>query len=285
MTPWIVMRCYNDAWVVGDTLRGIAAQDTPHRLIVFDNESTDGSIDIIREHTNRIVNVPKGNYVPGRVLNQAMRETDGEFVVFVNSDCVPQDARWLAELLAAFDSPKVAATFGRQVPRPECLPLFAKDTEDTFGDGSRQRFWRHCFSMATSAVRRSAWEAMPFREDIQYSEDVDWTWRLRQSGHEIRYAARSVAMHSHNYTLRQWHRRQYGEGRAEAAIFDWEPWERSLLRYSLMPFARQVLSDWRYALRRGEFRALAHSPALRMAQMLGRRKGFAEGIRAREAAQ
>ncbi|MDX2175666.1 MAG: glycosyltransferase [Candidatus Sumerlaeia bacterium] len=284
MTPWVVMRCYNDAWVVGDTLAGLSRQRMAHRLLVFDNESSDGSKEIIARSGARIVNVPKGAYVPGRVLNQAMRETDGEVVVFVNSDCVPQDDHWLEELVAPFAAdPALAAVFGRQVPRPECWPLFAKDTEDTFGDGSRQRFWRHCFSMASSAVRRAAWEEMPFREDIQYSEDVDWTWRQRQAGRTIRYTPKSVAMHSHNYTLRQFHKRQFGEGKAEARIFDWTPWERSLPRYSLLPFARQVVADWRWALHHGRFGALGHSPLLRGAQMLGRRKGFNAGWRERGA--
>lgn len=281
MTPWIVMRCYNDAWVVEQTLKAIARQSVAHRLIVFDNESTDGSREIIARYTENVVNIPRGQYVPGRVLNDAMKRTDGEFVVFVNSDCVPQDDRWLETMLTGFDEPSVAAVFGRQIARPECWSLFAKDTEDTFGDGARQRFWKHCFSMASSAIRRSVWEESPFRDDIQYSEDIDWTWRARQRGHTIRYRQDSVAMHSHNYTLAQWRKRQYGEGRADAAIFDWQPWETTVLRYSILPFGRQVLGDVRHALRRLDWGALAHSVPLRYAQMMGRRKGFVEGLRAR----
>lgn len=60
------------------------------------------------------------------------------FVAFLNSDCTPLDEHWLEYLLASF-SEGVAAVFGRQVPRPDCKPLFAKDTEDTFGDGERQK--------------------------------------------------------------------------------------------------------------------------------------------------
>lgn len=281
MKPWVVMRCYNDAWVVGDTLRAIAEQDLPHQLIVFDNESSDGSLGIIRQYTDNIVNVPKGKYIPGRVLNHAMRETDGEFVVFVNSDCVPQNRQWLRHLLDGFRDDKIAAVFGRQIPRPDCWTLFAKDTNDTFGDGSRQQYWKHCFSMATSAVRRSVWETSPFREDIQYSEDVDWTWRLRQQGWKIQYVADSIAMHSHNYTLKQYEKRQYGEGKAEAAIFDWSPWETTFLRYSLLPWGRQILADWKYCMMRGDVRGFFHSPALRTVQMRGRRRGFLEGLRER----
>ncbi len=279
MSTCIVMRMRNDMPLVAQTLSALALQSAPYRLFVFDNESRDGSLEEARKHTDHIVTVPRGEYVPGRVLNQAMEATDGEFVVFLNSDCTPCDGEWLANLLNGFETEQVAAVFGRQMPRTGCDPLMARDTEATYGDGSRQALWRHCFSMASSAIRRSVWEKMPFDESLRYSEDIDWTWRARQAGYLIRYVADSRVYHSHNYTLRQFHRRHYGEGCAEARIFEWKPFERSLLRYSLLPFARQVADDWIYAARRGAPVAVLRSPLLRAAQMLGRRAGFLDGFR------
>jgi len=184
----------------------------------------------------------------------------------------------LDELLAGFGdefgAEKVAAVFGRQMARPDCRPLMAKDTEETYGDGSRQRFWRHCFSMAVSAIRRSVWERLPFNEDLQYSEDIDWTWRARACGYGIRYAAGARVIHSHNYTLRQFYTRHFGEGRAEARIFEWSPWERSLVRYSLLPYLSQVSSDWKYCAAHLLAGEALYSPLLRMAQLAGRRRGF-----------
>jgi rhamnosyltransferase len=274
----IVVRSHNDMPLIKQTLEAVRRQALPLRLLVMDNESTDGTAGIAQDFADKVINVPTGSYVPGKVLNQAMAATRGTMVVFLNSDCTPVDQRWLETLLAGFESAAVAAVFGRQMPRPDCLPLFAKDTEDTFGDGKRQANWKHCFSMASSAIRRKVWEKMPFNPALQYSEDIDWTWRARQAGYAIRYCPESKVYHSHNYTLRQWHRRQYGEGRADAAIFDWAPWERSWFRYSALPFAHQVMSDWTYAVRNCSLQAFFHSPALRFAQMTGRGKGFREGF-------
>jgi len=133
--------------------------------------------------------------------------------------------------------------------------------------------------MALSAIRRSAWERMPFREDIQYSEDIDWTWRARVCGYDIRYAASARAMHSHNYTLRQFYKRHFGEGRAEAQIFEWSQWERSLVRYSVLPYLRQVAGDWKYCAANRQVREALYSPVLRMAQLAGRRRGFSSSWR------
>lgn len=250
----------------------------PCRLLILDNQSTDGSREICDRYADRLISIPEGHYIPGRVLNQGLQETDGSIVVFLNSDCPPLNANWLEKLILPFENPKVGATFGCQAPRRDCWPLFAKDTNDTFGNGERQKFWRHCFSMASSAVRRSAWEATAFSETLKYSEDIDWSWRIRQQGHEIVYAADSIVEHSHNYTLKQFHKRQFGEGKADAAIFEWNKWDASFLRYSLLPFFRQVLSDERYAVKHLSLSAALHSPALRLAQLMGRRKGFVEGL-------
>lgn len=279
MKTCVILRAHDDMPLVAETLAGLSRQEADVELIAFDNASEDGTLREIRKHTDRIVNVPRGEYVPGRVLNEAMRRSEGEVVVFLNSDCTPTDSRWLDRLLDGIREESVAAVFGRQIPRPDCHVLHAKDVEDTYGDGTRQGLWRHCFSMASSAIRRSVWEEMPFDEEIRYSEDIDWTWRARQSGHEIRYVASSVVYHSHNYSLGQLYRRHHGEGRAEATIFDWEPWERSLLRYSVLPWGRQVLSDWRHCLGRGALLSALSSPGMRLAQAIGRRRGFRRGLR------
>jgi rhamnosyltransferase len=275
------MRSHNDLPLIEKTLAMVACQTVSHTLIAFDNDSSDGTAELLRREADEVHRVPAGTYIPGAVLNRAMEAADpaAPFVVFLNSDCTPADEYWLERLVGGFTDPDIAAVFGRQLPRPDALPLFAKDTEDTFGDGSRQKYWRHCFSMASSAVRRSCWETMPFSTAVQYSEDIDWTWRMRQQGWRTVYVKDSCVYHSHNYTLSQFYRRQRGEGAAEAAIFPWSRWDRSLLRYSLLPFLRQVKSDWSYAVTTRSAKAFFHSPALRMSQLLGRRRGFVTGLK------
>lgn len=279
-TPCVVMRSHNDMPIIAETLAKLKEQDLPFELICMDNQSEDGTLEELKKYSDHIVNIPKGSYVPGRVLNLGMELSQGDFVVFLNSDCTPQGKNWLANLLAGFDQDtRIAAVFGRQIPRPDCRPLFAKDTEDTYGNGSKQKYWRHCFSMASSAISRSAWEFQRFSETLKYSEDIDWTWKARQRGLTIKYAPESVVMHSHNYSLKQFYRRHYGEGQAEAIIFDWTKWEMSLLRYSLLPYARQVINDWKYCASKGIFATAMFSPVLRFSQMIGRRSGFNAAIK------
>jgi len=275
------MRARNDMPLVAQTLQALARQTVPFDLVAYDNASGDGTREELARVASRVIDVPAGAYVPGRVLNDGMRATSGDWVVFLNSDCTPVDDRWLERLLAAADGPGIAAVFGRQVPRPGCHPIHALDTERAYGDGSLHRTWRHFFSMASSAIRRSVWEAMPFSETLQYSEDIDWTWRARQAGHEIRYVPDAVVTHSHDYTLRQLYRRHLGEGRADARIYDFTAWERSLVRSTLLPYGRQVARDVRDLVRLGQWQAAFQAPVVRAAQFAGHRAGFVRGLQER----
>ena len=104
----------------------------------------------------------------------------------------------------------------------------AKDTDDTYGDGKRQASWKHCFSMASSAIRRDVWAEMPFNDRLTYSEDIDWTWRARQRGYEVRYMPESRVFHSHNYTLGQSYRRHRGRRTGRGGDFSMDRVGRKL---------------------------------------------------------
>ena len=276
----VVMRSRNEGARVYETLDALRRQTLPYRLVVLDNNSTDGTAAALADAADVMIAIPAGAYVPGRVLNLGAGLAETESIVFLNADCTPEGPDVLEKLHAAVLDADVGAAFGRQVPRTGCHPLQARDTEDAFGDGSGQARFDHFFSMAVSAVRTSTWRKIPFDEALSYSEDIDWSWKVRRSGLEVLYVPGAVARHSHDYTLAQWYRRHRGEGRAEAQIFDWTRWRRSLLRYSALPFLAQVLRDWRYVIPRGHLGSVCYAPIYRLSQALGRRRGFIEGLKA-----
>ncbi len=276
----VIMRSRNEGAHVLQTLKALRAQTLPHRLIVLDNDSTDGTAPALAKAADVMITVPEGAYVPGEVLNRGAGLVETETIVFLNADCTPESPDLLAKLHSAVLEADVGAVFGRQVPRTGCHPLQARDTEDAFGDGSGQTRFDHFFSMAVSAVRASTWREIPFDEEFSYSEDIDWSWKVRQQGLEVRYLPEAVVRHSHNYTLFQWYRRHMGEGRAEARIFNWTRWRRSLVRYSVLPFVAQLVRDWRYLIPRRHLATVCYSPFYRLSQALGRRRGFVQGLKA-----
>jgi rhamnosyltransferase len=281
-TVAIAMRSYNDIALIRDTLEMVSRQTcSDFELWNFDSTSTDGTLEVIREFNDesRILLNDSKTYNPGTVLNGAMRQTDADIVVFLNSDATPESEDWLEKLIAPFIDPQVGAVFGRQTSRPDCRQLFHKDNERAFGDGSVSASWVHFFSMANSAVRRSVFEEIPFETKIQYSEDIEWSYRVKKAGYNIVYVADAPAMHSHNYTLKQSYKRHFGEGKAEAWIFRHGEINTSFFRYFLMPFGMEVLRDLSWGIRHFSVEALWHSIPLRFSQKWGRWQGLKQGIR------
>ena len=119
----IVMRSKNDVEYIGDVINAVRRQAYPGqvRFVHIDSGSRDGTLEVIQRFAPwKLICIRPEEYIPGRVLNRGMRETTGEWVVFLNSDAQPADARWLSELMAvARSTPRLGAAFSRQLPRSD----------------------------------------------------------------------------------------------------------------------------------------------------------------------
>ena len=274
----IVLRSYNEAWALRDTLPALTAQN--HRdweLIVFDSGSTDGSVELIRAmHPRHFIELKPHEYRPGRVLNQGMQLAKNDRVIFLNADATPQGRDWLAPLVDALADTKVAAVFGRQIPRSNCSAPFARDYERCFGPKRESAQWEHFFSMVNSGLRRDVWSRRGFIETLQYSEDDEYTRWCRAAGFEIRYVPESVVMHSHNYTPRQAFKRSFGEAWALAGV--WKGSRESFsLRRALSGWLRDVAGDFGFCLRHLRLMQWPTAVRVRWQQRLGRVHGFRAG--------
>jgi rhamnosyltransferase len=275
----IVLRSFNEGWALRDTLAALNTQAyTSWELIVFDSGSTDGSVEMIQAaKPAHFVQMLPHEYKPGRVLNHGMRLAQGDRVIFLNADATPQGPDWLGPLVAALDDGDVAAVFGRQVPRPDCAAVFARDYERCFGEKRESDSWEHFFSMVSSGLRRDAWLQRGFRENMQYSEDDEYTRWCRSSGYKVAYCPGSVVMHSHNYTPRQAYKRSFGEAWALAAVWTGSRHEIGFLRTVALAWAREVRDDALYCLRQGRLRQFGDCVRIRWQQRLGRLHGFRSG--------
>lgn len=243
-TVSILVRSHNDRSFVEQTLAAIAAQKTSVKFEVLccDDASTDGTPEIIAAAPGvRIVPRPDGPYFPGRTLNRMIQAAAGDIIVFNNADAIPLNGDWLENLTEPLRNGTADAVYANQLPRPDAQYLVRKDNERAFGDGSVAAHWKFFFSLASSAAFRDDLLKNPFNETFRYSEDVEWAHRRPI---RIRYAANALVEHSHNYTLPELARRFYGEGFADARIYNSAP---SLFR-SLAGAFCETLRDVRYLI-------------------------------------
>ncbi len=275
----IIMRSYNEAWALQGTLPALAAQDYQNwELIVIDSGSTDGSQALIQAaRPAHFVQITPAEYNPSRVMNQGMRLAKSDFGIFLNADATPQGRSWLRPLVTALQNPRVAACFGRQIPRPNCQAVFASDYDRCFGPQRESARWDHFFSMVSSGLRRDVWNLRGFREDLQYAEDDEYTRWCRAQGYDLVYVPESVAMHSHNYTAPQIYKRAFGDARALAATWSSSPGEFNFVKTVLLGWAQDLRKDVKFCRREHRLGELPHAARIRWHQRRGRLAGFRQG--------
>ncbi len=275
----IIMRSYNEAWALKGTLPALAAQEYKNwELIVIDSGSRDGSQELIRAaRPAHFVQITPQEYNPSRVMNQGMRLAQAEFGIFLNADATPQGPGWLRPLVAALQNPRVAACFGRQIPRPDCQAVFANDYDRCFGPQRESAKWDHFFSMVSSGLRRDVWSQRGFREDLQYAEDDEYTRWCRAQGYEVAYVAESVAMHSHNYTPEQSYKRSFGDARAIGKAWTGADSDFNWPRTVLLGWLSDVRHDFKFCLREQRLAGLPHAMGIRWQQRRGKLAGFRQG--------
>ncbi len=280
-TVSIVIRSCNDIKFIDNTLNMIQKQNfKDFELVNVDSGSTDGTFEVVKKYNPNAYQIKPGDYIPGKVLNEAVRKCSGKIIVFNNSDCIPQDCLWLENLIKPFnESDNTVAVYGNQIPRKDATPLVVKDNTRAFGDGKTASTWFHFFSLTTSAIRKSIIEKYPFDPNIQYSEDIDWSYRMKKNGLNIEYAADAVVEHSHNYTLKEVKKRFYNEGLAEGKIYGTE---KSFFTGSMLPCAKEIIRDVLYLLSKGKLLSIPSGLVYRINQRLyayrGRRDYFSPSL-------
>ena len=272
----VVMRSYNEAWAIGDTLKAVKEQDFPGEIeiIVIDSGSNDGSQEIIESHKPAVFHqIPPGTYIPGVVLNWGIRKASHEWVVFLNADATPANNQWLGEMLkAALADENLGIVFGRQAPREDCWPVYAHDYKRCFGPNRESHLWGHFFSMVSCAVQKGVWEQYPIREDLQYAEDDEWSRRIADAGLNIVFAEKSVAIHSHNYTAKQAYKRAYGDMLALSQAESVAPSSLKFVGTVIKGTLADVTRDWGYFSEIKERSSILQALPVRLAQRYGRWK-------------
>jgi GT2 family glycosyltransferase len=193
-------------------LDALRRQTYPHiEVIIADNNSTDGSRELVREQYPwvRLVELDD-NYGFTGACNAGMRAAQGAYVALLNND-TEVDAAWAAAIVDAFERhPEVGSVASKML-------LFDKrDHIHTTGDfftidgraGNRGVWQRdtgqyeqedYVFSACggSSAYRRTMLDRIGLLDDDFFfsAEDVDLGWRAQLAGWRCLYTPRAIVYH------------------------------------------------------------------------------------------
>ncbi len=251
----IIMRARNEMPHVRQTLSMLAQQTFQEfDLYAVDSGSDDGTFEELARacapgHLERI---SAADYVPGRVLNQAIAKAPHETIILLNADAIPQSTDFLERLLHPILSSQADVVFARQVARPDAHFIVAYDYLRAYDPKTMTPDF---FSAVACAFRRERWEKTRFREH-GYAEDQAWAKDLVASGARLRFVPEATVEHSHNYAFRELYRKR----RRQAETWNQKPHATK----QLILCTREMVRDFLYACRRLKPATIPYNMAYRI---------------------
>ncbi|MGW4592068.1 glycosyltransferase family 2 protein [Amycolatopsis thermoflava] len=193
----VVVVTWRGAAHITACLDALAAQTRPHRLLVIDNASDDGTARLLDTHPSapEVVRLPHNVGYAGATAH-ALSEVDTEFTVWLNDDAAPAPD-WLAELE---DHVGDAAAAGSRLEHADgqVQSLGVNLTADGHGyDTTETPAFGFCGGAAlirTRVLREVGGVPASF---FCYYEDTDTAWRLRLAGHDIVTVPTARVTHRH----------------------------------------------------------------------------------------
>ena len=244
----VIIRTYNEEKSIRACLQRVFSQkfDGDFEVIIVDSYSTDKTIQIARQFDTKIFYLP---FSSGRSINYGINKSTGGHVIILSAHAIPVDDNWMSNLTRNFDDQKVAGIYGRQIPRPDCNPMDARDLASLFGGERKIQTGDPFFSNANSAIRRAIWNQIPFDDRAKATEDRLWAQRVLDRGYVIVYEPSAAVMHSHNETLRQAYRRRLREVRQGCKVGPMTKGKLQL-KASILSLSHRVFLDWAFIIKK-----------------------------------
>lgn len=212
----VILVNYNDRVHLQECLSSLTdtVKDILFEVVLIDNQSSDGTVEWVREHAPRVrLIVNRENVGFARANNQGIRESRGEYILFLNTDTIlaPHAVDLLLEELrsdrtiaavgpALLCEEKVfQVSFGKEVSF--FREIFQKIVANPYyrwrlkrGAEKRRVGW---LSAACLLARRDILEEVGLFDEsfFLYFEDIDLCVRIREKGYALEYLPQARVYH------------------------------------------------------------------------------------------
>lgn len=212
----IIIVNHNGKHHLNTCFNSILKTDFPSfETILVDNQSTDGSIEYVREKFKWVKVIKNDSIIYPEANNIGVNNSMGKYIVFLNND-TEVDKNWLKELVNVIEKyPKVAAcTCKVKLFSNRSLLNSAGMECDIYGFAfSRGLICRDNFEVdkgqydkleevfatysAAMMIRKDVFAKIGgFNKDFGFHyEEIDLSWRARLAGYKILYVPRAVVYH------------------------------------------------------------------------------------------
>ena len=217
----VVVCSYNGAKTLDRCLTSLKDLNYPdYEVVLVDDGSTDDTQEIASRHP-WVKNIHQENKGLSVARNVGAAVSAGEVIVYTDSDCMA-DPDWLYYLIGTLLSGDYAGVGGPNISPPAenwvqaCVAaapggpshVLLTDVVAEHIPGCNMAFHRWAFDQVGGF-------------DPEYrkaGDDVDFCWRLQQSGGVIAFSPAAIVWHYRRFTLKAFRKQQEGYGEAESML-------------------------------------------------------------------
>lgn len=204
-------------------LNSLEKQDLPCLKVLFvDSQSDDHTVKEAKKRGIHVHSIQRKDFDHGKtrqLARQLLKEV--EFIIYMTQDAYLADENALKNILIPFKDPKVALSYGRQIPKKGHGPFASHSRffnypahahiyslEDHKKHGMKVAFSSNCFA----CYRTQALDAIGGFPRAVLGEDIIVAAKLILSNWKIAYTADASVYHSHEYSLKQEFRQHFDYG-------------------------------------------------------------------------
>lgn len=174
-----------------------------------------------------VVHITRHEFDHAGTRDMGLRMSDADYVLFMTMDAIPKDNYLVEKLLSGFRrADNIAVSYARQLPKKDCNRIEqitrefnyqAQSRVQTSDDikelGIKAYFCSDVCAMYDTSIYRSLGG---FKAPTIFNEDMVYAAGALDAGYAVSYCADALVYHSHNYTGRQYYRRNFDLGVSQA---------------------------------------------------------------------
>ncbi|MCZ7602517.1 MAG: glycosyltransferase [Melioribacteraceae bacterium] len=231
----VIVPTYNRSNEINELLNSLVNQtldDSLFEVIIVDDGSTDNTDKVVNNVIdNSSINLrflKQDHKGPGEARNLGMKEANGEYLLFIDSDCIA-DENWLTAYKIALEEKKLKpAGFGGP---DKVLPTFSPvqkaidysmtsfiTTGGIRGHSKKgiSKYYPRSFNMG---VRKDVYEKIGGMGKLRHGQDIEFSHRILSTGESVIKVDNAVVYHKRRMSIKKFFRQVFNWGVARINLY------------------------------------------------------------------